>query len=374
MTLNKTKLNRILVMWLPLTLAASFWPLPSNAKENQKCQLPHSGNLAGNVTLEPSCTYFETMTINTSNTNIDCKGATLDGRHTEKTGILISSKGNHLTNVNIKNCTVTNFTQMGILVTSEIPNFQRSNDRAKNYADTPSNITLDNMHVLSNDGVGVYFHSYVSNSTLKNSRIAGSKAEGIYLDQSSRYNTILNNIIEKNGELNGPNSGQRVGLAIDSSANNLIKNNKFLANLAGGVFLYKNCGENFSKGMSVIRWQHSNENQITNNYFIDEKVGIWIASRQSSNLEKKDCGDTPIDTEGKHYQDFADYNTVESNTFCRNKTYIRIEGNYNTITNNHSDIISKKWIFQPTSMKERITGIPTIGNKISNNGYKSCNK
>ncbi|MEB2514774.1 right-handed parallel beta-helix repeat-containing protein [Pseudomonas sp. YuFO20] len=368
---RKLKIKDSIFFMAPLSLMCALWYQPASAQEVGGCQLPNSGRLSGAIELQSNCTYPQGITVSDSNTHIDCKGATLDGKHSEKIGILISSEGRSLRNVSVKNCTVKNFSQTGVLVTSEIPNYKRSNDHEKNYNETPTNVTLDSLNVLSNDGAGVYFHSYVSNSTLKNSRIEKSKAEGIYLDQSSRGNHILNNTIKNNGELDGPNSGQRVGLAIDSSAKNLVENNKFIGNFGGGVFLYKNCGENFSKGMSVIRWQHSDENTIKNNVFDGEKVGVWIASRQSSNLQRKDCGDKPLDADGKYYQDFANNNTITGNKFCRNKTYIRVEGDNNTITNNRSDN-NGRWVVEPTSMKTRLTGIPTTGNKITNNSFEKC--
>lgn len=368
---KKFKINASISLMIPLSLMFAVWFQPASAQEVEDCQLPKSGRLSGDIELHSNCTYPQGIIVTESNTNIDCKGATLDGKHSKKIGILISSEGRSLKNVSVKNCTVKNFSQVGVLVTSEIPNYKRSNDHEKNYNETPANITLDNLNVLSNDGAGVYFHSYVSNSTLKNSRIEKSKAEGIYLDQSSRGNRILENIIKNNGELDGPNSGQRVGLAIDSSAKNLVESNKFVGNFGGGIFLYKNCGENFSKGMSVIRWQHSNENIIKNNSFDGEKIGIWIASRQSSNLQRKDCGDKSLDVEGKHYQDFADNNTITGNKFCRNKVYVRVEGDNNIITNNRSDN-DGRWIVEPISIKTRLTGIPTTGNKITNNSFEKC--
>lgn len=366
MTFQQNRFSRHSLVLILLT-----WQGITHANENNSCQLPNSGNISGKVALDANCTYNQGITITTSDTSLDCNGARVDGLNTQKIGILVSSKGGHLSNVEIKNCTITGFTDRGILITSEIPNYKRSDDHRTNYEQTPSNITLDNMKIISN-GAGVYFHSYVTNSTLKNSVIANSRAEGIYLDQSSKNNNITNNTIEKNGELDGPSSGQRVGLAIDSSAHNLIASNKFIANFGGGVFLYKNCGENFSKGFSSIRWQHSNENTIKDNLFSDEKIGIWIASRQSSNLQRKDCGDKPLDVDKKYYQDFADNNVVNNNKFCRNKRYVVIEGNNNIIENNRADKTADGWISQPISMKTRLTGTPTTGNILRNNTYEKC--
>ncbi|WP_095165292.1 right-handed parallel beta-helix repeat-containing protein [Pseudomonas sp. Irchel 3H3] len=368
--MNKTKHRaKIFISTSFVTLLTSWHP-PLSAQENAACKITNASNLRGTITFEPNCTYTQPIVINESNTEINCRGATLDGQHKLKIGIRIDSKGKPLNNVTIKNCTIINFDSLGILVTSGIPNYKRTEDRQKNYDITPTNVTLSNLNVENSGQVGVYLDSYVTNTTLKNSTILRSKGVGVYLEQSSRDNQITNNIIRENGEWNGPGSYQREGLAIDSSARNLIEGNEFIRNSAGGIYLYKNCGEMFSKGKSVLRWQSSNDNTIKNNRFTDEKTGVWVASRQSAKLA--DCGDPPLDPEGKYYQDYADHNTIENNVFCRNKNYIKVEGNYNTIKNNRSDATTKNLVSQPITMKERLTGVPTTGNQISNNIYQKC--
>ena len=369
--MNKPMKNKTQV--LSTTLAAFIffaWHTPLPAQDSLHCELPEQ--VDKNITLNPQCTYHQTLSINTPNISIDCNGATLDGQQNLKNGLLINSQGKPLKNITITNCRIKNFKSQGILITSGIPDYKKTTDHQINYDNSPSNITIENSQIVDTGGVGVFLNSYVTNATIKNSEILRSKGVGIYLEQSSRNNKILNNTIKDNGEPNGPKAGQREGLAIDSSAQNLIEGNKFISNVAGGIFLYKNCGEQFSKGKSVIRWQHSNDNIIRNNSFTDEKTGIWVASRQSANLQKSDCGDKPLDSEGKYYQDYADHNTIENNVFCRNKTYIRIEGNNNIIENNRSDKTEGTWITEPTTITTRLTGAPTTGNLIKNNTYERC--
>ena len=81
-----------------------------------------------------------------------------------------------------------------------------------------------------------------------------------------------------------------------------------------------------------------------------------------------------MDTEGKHYQDYASNNSILNNKFCKNKAYIRIEGNHNKIKGNVADKVSGEWITEPKTMKERLTGEPTLGNKISDNRYEACDE
>ena len=341
-------------------------------ESSRLCELPNNGVLSGSVKLDANCTYNQSMIINESNVDVDCNGAILDGQGERKYGVVINSKGRPLSNVSVSNCNVRNFSAQGVLVTSGVPDAKRSSDRDFNYSVSPTKIKLDNLLVERSGGVGVFLHSYVTDVTLRDSKILGSKGAGIYLEHSSRDNKLIANVIKDNGAWNGPKTGQREGLAIDSSARNLIQGNEFSGNSAGGIFLYKNCGEKFSQGRSVIRWQSSNDNIIKGNKFYDEKVGIWIASRQSRNQQKSDCGDRSLDSEGKYFADYANHNTVKGNEFCRNKLPIKVEGDDNVVTGNRSDMKTNKWVSQPETMKARLTGVRTSGNKIADNYFETC--
>jgi parallel beta-helix repeat protein len=355
-----------------MLLVASLSPVsPAFANETQgACQLPNGGNVSGNVKLERGCVYNQTLTVSESNSKVDCDGATLDGENRLKYGVMVVSNGKSLSDVSVSNCNVRNFSVNGVMVGSGIPDFKRSGDHQHNYDITPSNVVLSHLHVQDSGSVGVYFYSYVADSTLRDSVVSGSKGVGIYLEQSSKGNKIVDNVIKANGVVEG--GGPREGIAVDSSAGNLIEGNSFFGNAAGGVFLYKNCGENFDKGMAVLRWQHSNENVIRNNRFFDEKVGVWVASRQGRDLSQKGCGDSSLDGRGQYYRDYADYNVVEGNQFCRSKNYIVVSGNYNQIKNNRSDAATSAWVEQPVTMTARITGEPTVGNVIEGNVYEAC--
>jgi len=81
----------------------------------------------------------------------------------------------------------------------------------------------------------------------------------------------------------------------------------------------------------VIRWQHSDYNVIRNNTFVNEPVGIWLASRQNRDLSGFDCGDKPRDSSGKYFNDYADNNVVEGNKFEKIKNNIQNEGDDNII-------------------------------------------
>lgn len=305
------------IILLPLSLTACA--VADSASASHECRLPA---MRGNVSLIPSCVYHQEMVITASHTTVDCRGAVLDGNNEKSFGIFINSKGKPMSDVTIRNCKVRNYTHSGIRVTSDIAANKLSSDHEENYRRTPTRITLENVEVSGSGRVGIYFDDYVTHSTLKNSVVRDSYMSGIYLEHSSRNNNIVNNQIINNGH-ESFGKGKREGLAVDSSAYNLIEGNRFESNGAGGVFLYKNCGEHFSTGKSVIRWQHSDHNVIRNNTFINEPVGIWLASRQNRDLSGFDCGDKPRDGSGKYFADYADNNVVEGNRFVGKGTYLR---------------------------------------------------
>ncbi|MFD3222679.1 right-handed parallel beta-helix repeat-containing protein [Rahnella aceris] len=314
-----------LAVLLPLFLSACAGAVPS--MHSHECELPE---VRGNTTLSPHCVYKEAVIITSSNTTLDCRGAVLEGDNERPFGILINSKGKPLSDVTVRNCKVRHFTRSGIRITSDIAANKLSPNHEENYRRTPTRITLENVEVTGSGRVGIYFDDYVTHSTLSHSIVRDSYMSGIYLEHSSRNNKVVDNQIIDNGhERFG--KGKREGLAVDSSAYNLIEGNRFESNGAGGVFLYKNCGEHFSTGKSVIRWQHSDYNVIRNNTFVNEPVGIWLASRQNRDLSGFDCGDKPREGSLKFYPDYADNNVVGQNQFLKVKNLVINDGKHNSL-------------------------------------------
>ncbi len=242
---------------------------------------------------------------------------------------MIDSKGKSLSNVVVKNCNFNQFASSGVRVTWDTQDTKKGADREAIYRRSPHDILLENVSVKDNGGVGIYLDDYVSDVTVKKSRIEGSAGVGIYLEHSSRRITLTDNTITGNGFRNGGKS-KREGVAVDSSAYNVIERNVFQGNAAGGVFLYKNCGEHFSSGKQVLRWQHSDHNKIQGNLFVGEAVGVWLASRQDRDLSKWDCGDVPTGQRGS-YSDFADSNHIENNAFCKTAVMVTDNGKRNEI-------------------------------------------
>ncbi|EJN40123.1 parallel beta-helix repeat (two copies) [Pseudomonas sp. GM84] len=327
------------------------------------CDLP--ARVGGEIRLQAGCRYNATVVISKSDTTLDCAGATLDGQGVRNVGIQITGRGKKIKNINVKNCRVENFTNRGVNVTSGVAKSALSKEVRENYRLAPENVVLENIQVLAAGRGGVYFDSYVFNSTLKDSLVQGAGKVGVYLEQGTRGISILNNTIKENGA-----STRREGLAIDSSAHNVIEGNVFEGNAGGGIFLYKNCGENFKSGKSVLRWQSSDFNRIVNNEFRTQPVGVWIASRQSRDLSKWGCGDPALDKQGRFYADSANNNLVESNRFCGVGVPVRVEGDNNYVGHNKIDVESASQVVEPFRDAPKPDGRKSVGNRfVSNTSY-----
>lgn len=334
---------------------------------SNRCTSPK--RVVGNVKLQADCIYYQSFEISRSDTSLDCDGAILDGEHSRAIGVSVNGRGRPIENIKISNCRIVNFRNRGVSITSGVRINEFSSDISENYKIAPRNVVLDGVKVLRSGRGGVYFESYVTDSVLKNSIVKDSGKVGVYLDQGSQRISILNNVIQGNGV-----NGRREGVAIDSSAYNVIEGNKFLGNAGGGIFLYKNCGENFKTGKSAIRWQSSDHNVIRNNLFSHEPVGVWIASRQSRDLSKWGCGDPALDDKGRFYRDYANFNVVEGNEFCGSRIGVKIEGDNNVVVKNRMGKSVRQHVVEPYKDMLKPDGYKNLGNKVKENEIFSCSR
>jgi hypothetical protein len=130
-------------------------------------------------------------------------------------------------------------------------------ERARDNA--PAHIVFDNLTITGLGRVPLYFSPGVNNSMIINSDIVGkSDSVAIYLDAESYMNTIKNNYIDV--------KTSREVLAIDGSSFNHIVNNRFSGLNNGGIYLYRNCGEE-----GTVRHATPSHNQIINNTFYYKK-------------------------------------------------------------------------------------------------------
>jgi parallel beta-helix repeat protein len=181
--------------------------------------------------------------------------------------------------------------------------------REKRYDFAPSDVTLHNVEVSHSASDGIFVSEYARHWLIEDVNVHDN-GNGIYLERESQATRGLTSVIARN---------HNVGIAIDSSAKNLVERNVIEDNGAIGIALYKNCGE----GGGVTRYQHSDSNVIVRNVIRNQKgagsrdmtltqaelnaeagnkgasslgVGIWIASRQglSSRFMRQVYSKTPL--------------------------------------------------------------------------------
>jgi len=307
--------------------------------------------------LDPSCTYSKGVEVRASDVVFDCRGATIESPPGQGArGVTIASAADvALANVAVRNCIVKGFTN-GMRVTRD--GF-RALPAGGEYDHPSENIVIEDSHIYETRGSGIFVDGYVTGVTLRRLQILDSGSVGIYLEAGSKGTVIENNEIVHNGyaevtpegvpfsvgglDLRYRSTG-REGIAVDGSRDNRITNNIINANSAGGIFLYKNCGEyvNERPGTWWTRRYGADGNTIENNIISFGTNGVWIGSRMAENTRFMDCSDTPYISEPLRavYPDFAKNNVVRNNQILMMGNAIRVEDDANTIEGNvirHSD-------------------------------------
>lgn len=145
---------------------------------------------------------------------------------------------------------------MGVLRRSS----QQAGHTERLQAAAPTNVRLRDVTITGTGSIPLYVGPGVTGLRLTDSRLDGrSISTAIYLDAESGGTVLTGNTI-------AVRTGREV-IAVDGSAGNLIAGNRIdlssggLTN-RGGVFLYRNCGED-----GVVRHQTPSDNRITGNTF-----------------------------------------------------------------------------------------------------------
>ena len=346
---------------------------PIQKSNSANCPQWESGatiKVTESITIPKGCHYDKvTFTISKSNITFDCNGAELNGLGKTKmnefyrrykvaevprnTAFTISgSENNFLENVTVKNCHL-RFYINGFNIsfglkqaTHDDLKAGRNVEALENHLRTlsPKNIRIENNEIIKSHKAGIFVQRYITDLIVNNNTIDRAADMGIYLESGTQRITISNSTFSKNGDSTydleerkrKPRVRKREAIAVDSSAYNIFKNNKFINNAGGAIFMYKNCYERYKEANQLPRYQGSNFNLIENNYFSDEVKGVWIASRQSRDLNNFKCGDPVIQTKDseKYYEDFAKNNRVINNTFENTEKAVIVEDDKNTISNN----------------------------------------
>lgn len=393
--------------------------LPPNPPACPDWQKDQTVNITESMTLPAGCKYDRVSIVISSQSNLtfDCNGAVLNGLDREYrqavgmtytpenapvlVGIQVqSSENTQSRNVTIKNCTLRNYVR-GIRVSFGISPASRSDlknninvaaleERLRTLS--PKNIRVENCKILSSHKDGLFVGRFVTDFVLDRSEIKYTGAVGLYLDSGSQRNIIKNSTISENGHSDYSitkrerrkklANDSREGIAIDSSAHNTIENNVFTKNARGSILIYKNCNEHAQRESQVPRYQSADNNLIQNNKFINEDIGVWVASRQSKNLNDLECGSPVIATgvvhfgphreDAKYYEDFAKHNEIKNNRFSNAQHGIIVEDDDTSVTGNTftgSGIIVDVRVGTPyrTSKLNR----PVADTSIDNNSFLS---
>lgn len=147
-------------------------------------------------------------------------------------------------------------------------------------AAAPTGLTLDNVAFVATGSIPLYVGPGVTGLRMTGGGFRGqSVSTAIYLDAESAGAVIRNVAFDIRTA--------REQIAVDGSARNRIEGNRFQLNGRGGVFLYRNCGED-----GVIRHQTPSDNVISGNRF---EGAAWLTPRPvvigSREGRRRYCGD-----------------------------------------------------------------------------------
>jgi parallel beta-helix repeat protein len=330
--------------------------------------------------LDPSCTWTRGVEILASNVTLDCQNAHIAAPDRRYGVYIHADTDTPLSNIVVRNCYVEGFLNNFHI---EREGFRQLAEGVE-YVNGFSNITIEDSTSMNSRGVGVFVNGYVEGVTIRNMHIEGASSTGIYLEAGSKNgvvenNTIINNGFGENGPAGGPRTVAgidvwywgtgREGLAIDGSRFNVVRNNTFQSNTAGGIFLYKNCGE--YPESRPERWFHrrygADGNVIENNTFINEDNGVWIGSRMSENTFPMECSDPQYTP--NYALDYADDNVVRNNTF-QNVTFgVRVEDDDAEVIDNEfasADAIDEAIVIG-THQRTTVLSQPVNGTVIAGN-------
>ena len=172
-------------------------------------------------------------------------------------------------------------------------------------AAAPSGLTLDTVAFVATGSIPLYIGPGATGLRMTGGGFRGqSVSTAVYLDAESAGAVIRDVVFNIRTA--------REQIAVDGSARNRIEDNRFDLRGRGGVFLYRNCGED-----GVIRHQTPSHNLITGNRF---EGAAWLTPRPivvgSREGRRRYCGDDagyPFGSSADD-RDRANGNIVSGNT------------------------------------------------------------
>lgn len=416
-----TNVFLFIFMWLLMTACGSVaskstpkelpHPVKNTVKKSTHCPNWTSGQtvkITKNTTIPANCSYQKvSFSIERKNVIFDCNGASLNGLKQQNPNPLFVAYSQSTepknwafsvwkSGIQIKNCNIKNYMD-GIVIRSRLSKQQHEMLRRKQNvkaienqlrADSPQNISISNTKIHHSHKHGLYMQRYVSHVNFIKGEIKYSGNSAIYLESGTQYNSIRDSYFYKNGHTRykkkkrmrmpkSPMAG-REAIAVDSSAYNEFIGNIFENNGKGAIFFYKNCFEKHKQKNQLPRTQHSNHNKVKNNRFLNERYGVWLASRQSKQLSRFKCGDPLMYQEkglfgrSKYYHDYAKNNQIINNLFKNVILGIVVEDNDNKLIGNQFIGNSNSDILIGTAYRFKSKKQPVIRTTVKQNQRKGA--
>lgn len=232
-----------------------------------------------------------------SGSGIDCRGGTLgiSGRPTTTQAPTIAIWSRRIpgtteswsrpTDVTIRNCQIHGNVRIwgmgaGGSMSDLLASSRTPGHSAAAQAAAPSHIRLEAVTLVGTGSIPLYVGPGVTGTQVLRGRFTGrSDSTAVYLDAESRNARIEGVMFHV--------ATAREQIAIDGSAGNIIAGNRFVLGGRGGIFLYRNCGED-----GVIRHQTPSDNRITDNVFSGvsrfRPRTVLVGAREG---DRRYCGD-----------------------------------------------------------------------------------
>ena len=294
----------------PAELAASAGAQPAARQELRlDCRLDLR---PGSVVRQPL--VFEGSAA--SGSRLDCHGGLLDGGDAGRDMLIVRSRRladgswDVPEDIVVDNCRIRGSIRIigmgsngqGALL---VPASRRPGYVEQLRAAAPRNIRFQRLSIEARQRIPFYVSPGASGITLAASTISGKARLSVYLDAESDGNVIEGNVFTA--------ANSREAIAVDASSGNWIIGNRFQGDSAGGIFLYRNCGEG-----GTVRHTTPSGNRILNNVFVYGSVwpfadpAVFVGSRDGKRRYCSEDDGFPFGSSADD-RDFARDNVVAEN-------------------------------------------------------------
>jgi len=275
-----------------------------------------------NLTLEPGDVVTKRLILQgeaSSGVTLNCNGAEVSPSDIpahldsiEVRSVQVDNEWEPAHNVTIQNCNIQGSVRIYGMGKNGNNNNLTTSSRTLEHTYTarnnaPYHIDLDNITISGRGRIPLYIAPGVHHSSLSNSTIEGhSTSVMMYLDAETYGISIYQNVFDAS-------RAGREAIALDGSSYGAIVNNRLLNVPKGGIYLYRNCGEN-----GTIRHATPSYNEITNNEIrcihniINWYAAIYLGSRDGSRGYCEEDSGYPYGSSVSD-QDHVRYNMVTGN-------------------------------------------------------------